>query len=188
MDARGKVLLIHVFAFWCAGCTLFDDSLTVMKDPRLGRIIVPQSIDSLMPAFTTTEVERYRGEPEAIALGDYAGQTYLYGQGSRSSPPAEMAVLFAEDFGDRAVEITVNPPYPGKTKEGVGLGSRKDEVRWFFGIPDADHVLVSWMSLGQRQYKGDVYLGRDSTAMVFQYDSTDSVRRISLVRLSIVWL
>jgi hypothetical protein len=115
-----------------------------------------------MTGFTTIQVIEYLGPPDAIGRGDYAGFTYYYGESAGSPQPTEVEIIFAEDFGDRAVQLTVNPPYPGKTGFGVGLESDKKTTRWFLGPPDAQEVHGDWMRLGEWSLRGDVYFSGDS--------------------------
>jgi len=165
------------------GCSLTDGGDGQIARSNHGRLVIRESIDSIAPGFTPTMVRGILGDPAAIGIGDYAGFNYEYGAGSGTEMPPEMEILFAEDYGDQVADITVNKPYPGRTKEGIGLGFPKEIVRQFIGQPDLDLVRTSWMRLGEKVFRGDAYLRGDTIAMVLRYDSVSTVDRIDLIRI-----
>ena len=181
MKKLALLLLASLLAIY-TGCALIDTNEPDTPTNQPARIVLTEGIEGLKPGATTDEVEHRLGPPKGIAYGDYAGFTYEYGHGSETAEPTEIELLFAEDYAGRLLWMTVRDPYRGTTKEGVGLGSGRQEVRRLLGQPDFEEIQPSWQRLGRRWFRGDVYMGVDSVVFVFGYDEGGFVGQIDMFR------
>lgn len=165
--AAGFWSCAFVLAF--TGCGLFD----LDHDDR---IVMGRSIDGVKIYDSPAVVQNKLGQPSSIAIGDFAGFIYEYGEGE----PAGLRILLAEPFHETAIQVTARSPYRGTTKEGVGIGTSQRTVRKFLGSPDSTSVSTYWHSLGTPRFAGDVYL-YDSLAFVFSYDQDNLVESIRMI-------
>lgn len=186
MKTLACLALGSLVVMW-AGCALVESDPFAFDTARIeaARIVLGESIDGVKPGATTDEVERTLGPPHALSYGDFAGFLYEYGAGSQTSAPTEMEILFGEEFEDRVLLMTVRSPYPGTTRERIGVGSRRQEVRRRLGQPDAEEIQAHWKSLGRPWFRGDIYTRDDAIAFVFHYDEGDRIDRIEMLRLAI---
>lgn len=119
-----------VFSFVClvlAGCSLLG------LDGPEGRIVFGESIDGVHIGDSRKEVVQKLGEPDNILLGDFPGKGFIYKEGKH----AGMSVTIYTEKGVKAVGI--GSPYTGRTSDGIGIGSNREEVHQLVGPPDETH-------------------------------------------------
>ena len=101
--------------------------------PTRGSIVINEGIDGVRFGDDEATVKRKLGQPSSIMIGDFNGVGYEYTTGRYAkmyvgiySPTATPSGVFS---------ISVTSPYPGTTKEGIGIGSRRASVLDIFGQP-----------------------------------------------------
>lgn len=177
----GSTLLI------CTRCSSVETGELELKEPIPARIILYESIDSIKVGMSPNEVVKLLGEDYSHHIGDCACFVYGYGDGHTTAEPTEIELLFAEKYDDHLLWMRVQSPYDGKTKNGIGIGSKKQILRQLLGKPDLQEIQTSWGTLGlsNQLFRGDVYLAGESTAFVFGYDESDSVEWIYMFRIAV---
>jgi hypothetical protein len=72
------------------------------------------------------------GEPDEIAIGDFAGVAYYYYEDS--FPAMEIIIMGAPLIG--VENLMVDSPYSGTTQDGIGIGSTRTEALPALSQPD----------------------------------------------------
>lgn len=122
-------LLLALVLPLLAGCpSLFEVSED--DDPEYVRIILGKSIDDVEIGDDSTTVIANLGEPDEIALGDYAGYFFLYTRGKHNG----ISVTIHSEKGAQA--INVRSPYSGVTETGIGIGTSREMVVRILGDTD----------------------------------------------------
>ncbi len=104
------------------------------------RIIPGVSIDGIHLGFTRGEVELVLGKPETRGFADGIDRGWrlyeYYHRAVRTTPAFLVWFVDTEDTGWGPVDIvSVAAGYDGKTKDGIGIGSHRNDVQRFLGQP-----------------------------------------------------
>ncbi len=172
LGKSGLILSVLVFMIW--GC---DSNVSEpdppeeppMEDPR---IVFGETIDGILIGDDTTAVIEKAGIPDEIQRGDFAGVAFLYNEGDYAGLVVTIATETEDNNGVQGVGAW--PPYVGKSKEGIGLGSTRSEVIEQLGDPE---------DLGDvtQGSKVDAYLFQDTFFLLSYPDSSQSARLESVV-------
>jgi len=135
-------------------------------ETNAGRIVWNTSIDRIAHGDDSLTVVRKLGPPSAINSGispgdapvAFNGCTLYYTSGSHAGL---MIVIWRQpsSWGVGARYISAGPPYAGTTREGIGLGSTRDEVHRAFGPASESGHSTDW------------YIGTVNRTMVAYNDS-----------------
>jgi hypothetical protein len=124
-------------------------------------VIVPgKSVEGINFGDLRETVEIKLGNPTSLGWTDglyRSWRMYAYQKG----PHAGLIINFIDSgaiYGPVDV-INMEPPYAGKTKEGIGLGSPLREVHHVFGIPDTSlywpdqHVIADFYCINNKMFQ-----------------------------------
>lgn len=126
---RLPTLLLAVVLPLLLGCpSLFEVSED--DEPEEARIILGKSIDNVEIGDDSTTVTVKLGEPDEIALGDFAGYLFRYTRGTQNG----ISVTIHSEKGVQGV--SVRSPYNGITEAGIGIGTLRETVVQVVGDPD----------------------------------------------------
>lgn len=119
-----------------------------------GRIIVLESIDGVRIGDDAPTVIRKLGQPSSIAQGDFPGVRFEYREGEHAS--MNIVIYEATATPSGVVGFAVWAPYAGKTREGVGIGSMRQDVLESLGQPSGHHISTdstSWDDYSNVKYR-----------------------------------
>jgi hypothetical protein len=113
------------------------DDIGAPAEPDL-TIVFGESIATVRVGDSESDVVRKLGPPTYTTDGDFDGVLYYYTEGRLANlwvaisydPALRLGVLFVDAVA----------PYPGRTKEGVGINSERGFVLSKVGKPDATNV------------------------------------------------
>lgn len=132
---NSRYLIIIVLLLFCK--TPFNMENNKNRNGKLQetRIVFGLSIDSVEIGDSQLIVERKLGPPTSIILGDFAGFLYEYKEGEHAGIFVTISIdsLFGGLIG--VLQVKVEAPYSGTTKDGVGIGTDRDVAKRFVGTP-----------------------------------------------------
>ena len=99
------------------------------------KIIFGQSIEGIKLGDDSATVIDKLGLPEQIQTGDFGGFIFIYLLPDSSN---RIKVTFMEEYDSRVTAITVHE-YKGKTKDGIGIGSYRNDVLKIMGTPSSTY-------------------------------------------------
>ena len=103
-----------------------------MEDPR---IVFGGTIDGIGIGDDTTAVIAKLGRPNFIGRGDFPGVQLEYNKGEHAGL---LISIVTEGDGPRGTSlVTILESYVGRSEEGIGVGSLRDEVIGHLGVPDS---------------------------------------------------
>jgi hypothetical protein len=157
--------------FLIAGCLLILMPLNCTDlgpESDAGRIVWNTSIERILHGDDSLTVVRKLGPPNAITSGllpgdapvAFPGCTLHYTSGSHAGLMIVIWRQPSSSWGLGARYISAGPPYTGTTKEGIGLGSTREEVHRAFGPPTESGHSIDW------------YIGPVNRTMVAYNDSS----------------
>ncbi|KAB2848493.1 MAG: T9SS type A sorting domain-containing protein [Ignavibacterium sp.] len=139
------------------------------------RIIMYESIEGIRLGDDSLSVIEKLGEPSHIEYPNFNGYTLVYQRGAIGNVEIVRVDLYPVDSAS-VVAISVEGSYIGKTKEGVGLGTSRDEVISKIGYPDYyDQSLPPTDS-----YRKEVQPPLIQGQFLFYYDQDLKIRQIIL--------
>jgi hypothetical protein len=142
MSKRREVLIISLSTF-VIGCTgNISDSFIPIEKGGIGIIIPGKSVEGVELGDSPQTVYDKLGKPTSVGWTDgiyRSWRMYAYEQG----PHAGLIINFIDSgatYGPVDV-INIEPPYSGKTKENIGLGTSLIKVHKVYGLPDTSLCL-----------------------------------------------
>ena len=124
-----SIFYFFLIILFLLGCS---DSTGPNEDDS-SRIMWGTSIDGIEIDDPVSKVLRILGEPDEIAYGDFWGDFYIYTQGEYSG--LTVAICNMPDRDKTVVQLWLKYPYSGTTKDKIGIGSSKKDVRLLMGTP-----------------------------------------------------
>jgi hypothetical protein len=144
------------------GCpSLFE--VSEEDDPEEARIILEKSIDNVEIGDDSTTVIVKLGEPDEIALGDYAGYLLIYTRGTHNG----ITVTLHSEKGVQGV--SARSPYNGFTETGIGIGTPRETVVQALGDPGFS------AQLNNDRTKETYRYGPNSFSFVYREGKTEAV-------------
>lgn len=129
-------------------CLLAESSCVSESDNERdfeARIVLGRSIDNVMIGDDSLTVVRKIGEPDTIVGDDFQGVIFKYFRDE--NPYSFMMILIAQNSnlvsGTRAFLVEVQSPYSGETREGVGIGTLRDDALRLLGVPTSSDTTGS---------------------------------------------
>ncbi len=138
-------LMLGLLLLLLGGCSLFSAS----EDDE-ARIIFGVSIDNVEIGDHAKAVRGKLGEPDEIVLGDFAGKIFSYTQGKYNG----IQMMIHDDDEKGVLFVSIDPPYSGTTREGIGIGTSRSEVLEKFGQPASSEKAAQ--SIGDTYFFDDV--------------------------------
>jgi len=123
----GKMKKLLFLVLIIAGC---DQG--VESDKMLGRIAIDDNVDGVRLGDDSIAVTQKLGNPNSVVLPATPSMIYMYTEGIH----ATMSVVIYYNKG--VTQISVSPPYQGKTWDGIGIGSSRTYVISKLGDPAED--------------------------------------------------
>jgi hypothetical protein len=143
------------------------------------RIVLGESIDGVVLGDTYDRVIKLHGEPTGFSIIDglFRGWYGLYYYTSPVNNRGALGVWVVSADLNPAIQdhvdiLIVEPPYEGRTREGIGIGSTRADVLRALGPPASSMTLNSGDEL-------ESYFRSDSVECAFTY-SQNTITRIAL--------
>lgn len=139
MFKHQKVLFLALSAF-IFGCTgNISDTIIPIENGGVGIIIPGSSVEGVEFGDSPQTVYRKLGKPSGIGWSDgfyRSWRSYIYLDG----PHAGLIIDFIDSGATYGPvdQILIGPPYNGKTRKGIGIGSSLAQVHKFYGLPDTN--------------------------------------------------
>ncbi len=146
MIHKNHIRTVVSFILLIAGCGVND-----LNEQGKFRIVIGESIDFVKVGDGGNVVISKLGQPDEIAMGDFAGYMYIYKKGFHSG----ITVTINSEQGEKVSAISIYAPYSGRTKEGLGIGSKHDDVIKILGEPAQSIELASIGNIMDYYYIGD---------------------------------
>ena len=140
-----KITLIIIRAALCGLAFLqFSGCSKGVEPADEARIVLRESVDGVKFGDSEQTVVQKLGQPDDIAQGDFPGVTYEYNTGKYAT--MHVTIYSPGVLHSGVVYISVQSPYPGATKDGIGIGSPRESVRQILGQPDShgESVDTTW--------------------------------------------
>lgn len=162
MKALFRLLTYGALAI-LAGCSF----LTGSEEPQ---IVFGQSIRGIEVGDDSISVIQAFGVPVKTGIGDFNGYTLIFAVDGIDA----VEVTIAQDSTGRSgvAGVTVFSPFPGTTREGVGIGSPRESALDAFGPPDDSDLTP--------QGRRDVY-HFEASGFIIEY-RYDVIYAISMVK------
>lgn len=115
------------------GCdSLFDsDEDTLVEDAR---IVFGENIEGVQIGDDSLAVVQKLGTPSGIGIGDFEGWIFFYEEGDLNQ--TEITIFRENRLASGVINMCVYSPYPGETKDGVGIGTSRNLALQKLGQPD----------------------------------------------------
>ncbi|MCX6134951.1 MAG: hypothetical protein NTU47_14155 [Ignavibacteriales bacterium] len=122
-------------------------------DPELGRIVLNQGVDGVVFKDDSATVVRKLGRPNRWWRNGPTNLVLIYDQGPHAMLYMDIDLTETPHAGFYRMDLM--PPYEGKTSNGIGLGSTREEAWSKLGKP----TLAEETSFGWRDtyYSGGVF-------------------------------
>jgi len=104
----------------------------VESDKMLGRIAIDDNIDGVRLGDDSISVTQKLGNPNSIVLPATPSMIYMYTEGIHAN---KSVVIY---YKKGVTQISVSPPYQGKTWDGIGIGSSRTYVISKLGMPSGE--------------------------------------------------
>lgn len=168
-----QTLIVFVIMLLILSCK--DNPTENVEEPR---IILGESIEGIHIGDDTTTVIKKLGRPDWIGLGDFDGFTYDYDNKKYPGVPNLTITFYNKIYGLIPAEyfvtgITAHSVYTGKSKEGIGIGTKREFVRKILGEPKRISTDDAW----EAYFFTNVNSAYD-IIFVFYYDSFKQVDSI----------
>lgn len=135
MHRNVSVFLPCSLVLLLAGCSLYSS-----EPDEAARIIAGRSIEGIVVGDDSAAVVHRLGAPASVLTDAYGQTTLRYTQGEH----AGLDVVLARDSsGSRVHRVSVRAPYEGRSKEGVGVGTERDQVLDAWSEPERANDLDS---------------------------------------------
>lgn len=163
--SRWLLASIPIVALFLAFASCEDNGVEVVEGGP-GIIVPGKSVEGIKLGDSRETVEAKLGTPTSIGWTDglyRSWRMYAYQQG----PHAGLIINFIDSgaaYGPVDV-INMEPPYAGKTKDGIGIGSPLSKVHQVYGSPDTS------LQLPPQQWVADFYCMNQKMFQVHYEDS-----------------
>ena len=152
-EKMGKILfLIPLLFFSCK-----DNPVRTQDDSK---IILGESIEGVIIGDDSATVIKKLGVPTYIQEGDFNGIIFRYMNGPLSN--TFITISYDSLFGFGTISVSLEGPYKGTTRDGIGMNSDRELVVKTIGASDTTE--------GEQPYITDIYFYPRST-FVFGYDN-----------------
>lgn len=170
-----QILIVFVIMLLILSCK--DNPIENVEEPR---IILGESIEGIHIGNDTTAVIKKLGRPDWIGLGDFDGFTYDYDNKKYPGVPNLTITFYNKIYGLIPAEyfvsgITAHSVYTGKSKEGIGIGTKKEFVKRILGEPEYIGANDDWATYRFTR-SNTLY----DISFMFYYDSLMQVKIIGM--------
>lgn len=110
----------------------------LLNDPDSGSrhgIVFGDNIEGVKVWDDSSTVINKLGQPSSIAIGDWAGYWFEYKTDAINYTRVTLSATPL--LGNGVISMSVESPYKGKSKEGIGIGSDRDYVINELGNPNS---------------------------------------------------
>lgn len=168
-----QILIVFVIMLLILSCK--DNPIENVEEPR---IILGESIEGIHIGDDTTAVIKKLGRPDWTRIGDYDGFSYEYENKNFPGLSILSVTFFNRIYGlspadYRVAVMTVLNSYNGKSKEGIGIGTKREFVKKILGEPKRISTDDAW----EAYFFTNVNSAYD-IIFVFYYDSFKQVDSI----------
>jgi hypothetical protein len=156
----GKMKKLFLIFFIIVGCNRGAE-----PDKNIGRIVIDDNIDGVRLGDESLAAILKLGYPHSIVFPATPTIDYAYEESIHANTSVGIR------YGDGVIQIAVSRPYPGKTCEGIGIGSGRSFVISKLGNPTEDIPDYN------RNHERYIF---ENSVFVIDYDN-DFIQYISMV-------